>query len=61
MDYWRPKHVGLVNIMNKINHQILCILLDYRYIYFDLYLFLIEGLIPVKNNGRTSLIGEVFI
>ena len=32
MDYWSPKHVVLLNVMNKINHQILCILLDYRYI-----------------------------
>ena len=31
MDYWSPKHVELLNVMNKINHQILCILLDYRY------------------------------
>ena len=28
----RPKHVELLNVMNKINHQILCILLDYRYV-----------------------------
>ena len=32
MDYWSPKHVELLNVMNKINHQILCILLDYRHI-----------------------------
>ena len=32
MDYWTPKHVELLNVMKKINHQILCILLDYRYI-----------------------------
>ena len=32
MDYWSPKHVELLNVMNKINHQILCILLDYIYI-----------------------------
>ena len=32
MDYWSPKHVELLNVMNKINHQILCILLDYKYI-----------------------------
>ena len=32
MDYWSPKHVELLNVMNKINHQILCILLDYTYI-----------------------------
>ena len=32
MDYWSPKRVELVNVTNKINHQILCILLDYRYI-----------------------------
>ena len=31
MDYWSPKHVELPNVINKINHQILCILLDYRY------------------------------
>ena len=31
MSYWSPKHVELLNVMNKINHQILCILLDYRY------------------------------
>ena len=31
MDYWSPKHVEQLNVMNKINHQILCILLDYRY------------------------------
>ena len=32
VDYWSPKHVELLNVTNKINHQILCILLDYRYI-----------------------------
>ena len=32
MDYWSPKHVELLNVMNKINHQILCILLGYTYI-----------------------------
>ena len=32
MDYWSPKHVELLNVMNTIKHQILCILLDYRYI-----------------------------
>ena len=32
MDYWCPKHVELLNVMNKINHQILCILFDYIYI-----------------------------
>ena len=33
LDYLSPKHVELLNVMNKINHQILCILLDYIYIY----------------------------
>ena len=33
MDYCSPKHVELTNVMNKINHQILCILLDYIYIF----------------------------
>ena len=33
MDYCSPKHVELLNVMNKINHQIVCILLDYRYTY----------------------------
>ena len=32
MDNCSPKHVELLNVMNKINHQILCILLDYIYI-----------------------------
>ena len=32
MDYCSPKHVELLNVMNKINHQVLCILLDYIYI-----------------------------
>ena len=32
VDYWSPKHVELLNVMNKITYQILCILLDYRYI-----------------------------
>ena len=32
MVYWSPKHVELLNVMNKINHQILCILLHYGYI-----------------------------
>ena len=31
MDYWSPKHVELLNVMNKINRQILCILLGYIY------------------------------
>ena len=31
MDYWSPKHVELLNVMNKINHQILQIWLDYKY------------------------------
>ena len=48
MNYWSPKHIELLKVMNKINHQTLCILLDYRYIakwytvhtisYFHLYL-----------------------
>ena len=29
-----PKHAELLNVMNKINHQILCILLNYIYIYY---------------------------
>ena len=29
MDYLSSKHVEQLNVMNKINHQILCILLDY--------------------------------
>ena len=33
MDYCSPKHAELLNVMNKINHQILCILLDYIYIF----------------------------
>ena len=37
MDYWSPKHDELLNVMNKINHQILCILLDYRYIHYLTY------------------------
>ena len=32
MDYWSPKHVELLNVMNKINHLVLCILSDYIYI-----------------------------
>ena len=32
MDYWSPKHVELLNVMNEISQQILCILLDYGYI-----------------------------
>ena len=28
----KEEHVELLNVMNKINNQILCILLDYRYI-----------------------------
>ena len=37
MDFWSPKHVELLSVTNKINHQILCILLDYGYIagYFN--------------------------
>ena len=35
MEYWSPKHVELLNVMNKINHQLLCILLDYRYIKYQ--------------------------
>ena len=31
LDYRGQKHVELPNVTNKINHQILCILLDYRY------------------------------
>ena len=31
MDYSSSKHVELPNVMNKINHQILCTLLDYIY------------------------------
>ena len=29
MAYWSPKHAELLNAVNKINRQILCILLDY--------------------------------
>ena len=32
IDYRSAKHVELLNVMNKINHQILCILLDYGHI-----------------------------
>ena len=32
MDSWSSKHAELLKVMNKINHQILCILLDYIYI-----------------------------
>ena len=32
MDCRSPKHVDLLNVMNKINHQVLRILLDYIYI-----------------------------
>ena len=39
MDYWSPKHVELLNVMTKINHQILCILLDYRYIFIYYLVF----------------------
>ena len=33
MDCSSPKYVELLNVMNKIKHQILCILLDYICIY----------------------------
>ena len=32
MNYWSPKNVELLNVMNTINHQILCILLHCIYI-----------------------------
>ena len=32
MDYWSTKHVELLNVRSKINHQIFCISLDYIYI-----------------------------
>ena len=32
MDYCSPKHVELLNVMNNINHQMMCVLLDYIYI-----------------------------
>ena len=32
MDYCSPKHAELLNVMNKINHQMWYILLDYTYI-----------------------------
>ena len=32
MDYCGPKHVGPPNVMNKLNHKTLCILLDFIYI-----------------------------
>ena len=35
MDCWSPKHVELLKVTNKINHKILCILLDYRYIVYS--------------------------
>ena len=28
-DHWSPKHVELPNVMNKLNHKTLCILLGY--------------------------------
>ena len=37
MDYWGPKHVELLNVMNKLNHNILCILMNYIYAYITLY------------------------
>ena len=35
-----PKHVELLNVMNKINHQILCVLLGYRYSILAIHLLL---------------------
>ena len=32
MDYWGPKHVQPPNVIYKLNHKTLCILLDYIYI-----------------------------
>ena len=53
VDYWSPKHVELLNVMNKINHQILCILLDYGYI--KAY---VTALVPTGISVRAS---DVFV
>ena len=37
MDYWSPKYVELLNVTNKIDHQISCILFDYRYIVLKMF------------------------
>ena len=37
MDYRGTKHVELLNVINKINHKILCILLDYIYTLITLF------------------------
>ena len=64
MDYCIPKHVELLNVMNKINHQI-CILLDYRYncailqshnvseLQFSVFLTGINRLL-VTSNGQSA-------
>ena len=59
VDYWSPKHVELLNVLNKINHQILCILLqnDARSIQYKIVLLIImtkimgldEGVIILKS------------
>ena len=45
MDYCSPKHVELLNVMNKINHPILCILLDYIYVYIHIYIYMGQGVL----------------
>ena len=59
MDYWSPKHVELLNVMNKINHQILCILLDYRY--FTLKEFRNSGKCRNGTENNAVSIPKMFI
>ena len=48
MDCWSSRHVELLNVTNKINHQILCTLLDYGYIG--------EYFISTRNRPKYSLV-----
>ena len=43
MDHWGPKHVELPNVMNKLNHKTLCILLDYIYAAINLHLSVVAS------------------
>ena len=49
MDYLSPQHAELLNVMNKINHQILCILLDYTYIHHEIFKT------PVRDSKESVL------
>ena len=52
MDHWGPKHVELLNVMNKFNHKTLCILSDYIYVYTHVGHSWFSSISEVESTNR---------